>query len=154
QEVASAVTADGRWMPFMVQTWLDGASLESIVVGERSREDEPRTLHQAMDLLAPVADALAYAHARGVVHGGVSPRNVFVRETNGDDWCIVEVLDLGVAAMIEAAQSCDHAFHASGAGLACFVPTYGAPEQFSKAYGQIGPWTDVFALALILVELV
>jgi serine/threonine protein kinase len=35
-----------------------------------------------------------------------------------------------------------------------FTPSYGAPEQFSKTYGITGPWTDVFALALILVELV
>ncbi|MEO8796646.1 MAG: SUMF1/EgtB/PvdO family nonheme iron enzyme, partial [Polyangiaceae bacterium] len=35
-----------------------------------------------------------------------------------------------------------------------FTPRYGAPEQFSKKYGTTGPWTDVFALALVVVETV
>lgn len=42
---------------------------------------------------------------------------------------------------------------ATSAGPSAFTPSYGAPEQFDKKRGASGPWTDVFALALVYVEL-
>ena len=36
--------------------------------------------------------------------------------------------------------------------ITSFTPAYGAPEQFSRTHGATGPWTDVFALALIFAE--
>ena len=157
REVASLVTAGGRWLPFMVQSWLEGSSLETILQAEHARLDQPRSLGQAMELLAPISDALAYGHAHGVVHGSLATRSIVVRENVSDakeDWCVVDLLDLGVAAIIEAAQDRDRAFHEAPISASCFAPAYGAPEQFSSSYGPVGPWTDVFALALILVELV
>src|SRR6202035_2721727 len=38
--------------------------------------------------------------------------------------------------------------------LCSFTPGYAAPEQYSSEHGPIGPWTDVFALALVFLELV
>src|SRR5262249_31011466 len=40
----------------------------------------------------------------------------------------------------------------TGKDITAFTPNYGAPEQFSRSHGATGPWTDVFAMALILVE--
>src|SRR6185312_6813589 len=59
-----------------------------------------------------------------------------------------KLLDFGVAKVLRGATM------SAGAAVAqSFTPGYGAPEQFSSAYGTTGPWTDVFALALIVVEL-
>src|SRR5262245_19103303 len=38
--------------------------------------------------------------------------------------------------------------------ITSFTPLYGAPEQFDRSKGSTGPWTDVFALALVLTEVV
>jgi serine/threonine protein kinase len=38
--------------------------------------------------------------------------------------------------------------------VSSFTPAYGAPEQFSRTFGATGPWTDVFAFALVLSEMV
>jgi serine/threonine protein kinase len=43
--------------------------------------------------------------------------------------------------------------HLTGQQITAFTPNYGAPEQFSRSYGATGPWTDVFAMALIVLEL-
>ncbi|HEX3345722.1 MAG TPA: hypothetical protein VHS09_14160, partial [Polyangiaceae bacterium] len=44
------------------------------------------------------------------------------------------------------------ALQETGAAIQAFTPLYGAPEQFARKYGATGPWTDVFAFALVLVE--
>src|SRR5450432_3384718 len=41
----------------------------------------------------------------------------------------------------------------TGMNITSFTPQYGAPEQFSRSYGATGPWTDVFALALVALEM-
>src|SRR6185436_19152074 len=63
----------------------------------------------------------------------------------------LKVLDFGIAKVITATTA---QLEATKMGPSAFTPRYGAPEQFNKQRGASGPWTDVFALALILVELV
>ena len=66
----------------------------------------------------------------------------------------IKVLEFGIAKVLAAHAT----FTASPAATmdrpTAFTPRYGAPEQFNKRLGATGPWTDVFALTLILVELV
>jgi serine/threonine protein kinase len=59
------------------------------------------------------------------------------------------LLDFGVAKVLRGATVAPPGLVVSQS----FTPSYGAPEQFSTAYGTTGPWTDVFAFALIVVEL-
>jgi serine/threonine-protein kinase len=66
----------------------------------------------------------------------------------------VKVLDFGIAKVLVDFPSFTSALEATKAGPTAFTPRYGAPEQFNKQRGATGPWTDVFALALIFVELV
>ena len=42
------------------------------------------------------------------------------------------------------------ALQETGTAIQAFTPLYGAPEQFDRSYGATGPWTDVFAFALVL----
>ncbi len=52
------------------------------------------------------------------------------------------------------AQKMAGTFTKTSGQVTSFTPAYGAPEQFSRTHGATGPWTDVFALALIVVEAV
>ena len=151
-DTSALVTADGRWVPFVVQSWLDGTPLESELVNDALHGQRWRTLTEAIDLLAPVADALAYAHARGVIHGGLAPRSLYL-QNESMEWRVTDVLDLGVADVLSGAQKDARSFVEEDAPLLCFAPAYGAPEQFSNLHGDVGPATDVYALALIVVEL-
>ncbi len=66
----------------------------------------------------------------------------------------VKLLDFGIAKVISDAQRQAGALTTTSSALTSFTAAYGAPEQFSRSHGATGPWTDVFAFALILVETV
>lgn len=149
RDVSSLTTAGGDWVPYTVLEWLDGECLEIVMRRERAEGLRPRTLAEAVALLNPIAEALAIAHERGVAHRDVKPGNIFVLSDGRDEAPRTKLLDFGVAEVVRGATVVP-----PGALLSqSFTPSYGAPEQFSAAYGTTGPWTDVFAFALIVVEL-
>jgi formylglycine-generating enzyme required for sulfatase activity len=148
RDVATVTTARGDWVPFMVLEWLEGQSLEAVMQRERDHALPARTLSQAVRLLDPVAQALSLAHERGIVHRDMKPGNVFVLGDARSESCPIKLLDFGIA------KRCAHDSHTTGAGPKSFTPSYGAPEQFWPCFGPTSPATDVFALALVLVELV
>ncbi len=88
-----------------------------------------------------VAEALAYAHARGVIHCDVKPGNIFLTRKNRP-----KVLDFGIA-RVATASGVPAAADASIAGS----PHYIAPEQLRS--GTIDARTDIYALGLVLYEL-
>jgi serine/threonine protein kinase len=110
-----------------------GESLDEMVRRERSAGVGPRSLVDAVSLLQPIVDTLASLHARGLSHGDLRPGTIRMLGDPG-----------GQAIVSRLLRRADHPKDAA----------YRAPEQFSEAYGIVGPWTDVFALALILVTLV
>jgi serine/threonine protein kinase len=152
RDTATLMTPGGDWIPYMVLEWLDGETLEGVLWQERRVELEPRGIVEAVALLDPLARALALAHAKGICHRDLKPGNVFVLgDPRGDD-ATVKLLDFGVASFFtDARRTIDRGPSVPQCG---YTPSYAAPEQFSDAYGVTGPWTDVFALALIVVELV
>ncbi len=90
-----------------------------------------------------VAEALAYAHARGVIHCDVKPGNIFLTRKNRP-----KVLDFGIARV--ATASGVPAAAATDAPMAG-SPHYIAPEQLRS--GTIDARTDIYALGLVLYEL-
>jgi len=147
-------TPNGEFVPFMVLEWLDGETLDGLIRARAAEGRRPFTLPELVDLLEPVARALARAHhfkgtagVESIVHCDLKPENVFVASVNGER--AVKILDFGVANVRGAVTVA-----AKGkADVALFTPAYGAPEQWNpKALGETGPWTDVWGLALTLVE--
>jgi serine/threonine protein kinase len=149
RDVASLTTEAGDWVPYTVLEWLDGECLEVILRRERAASTRPRTVAEGIELLNPIAQALAVAHERGVVHRDVKPGNIFVLAEADGPTPRCKLLDFGVAKVMRGGA----ATTAGERVCQSFTPTYAAPEQFFAAYGTTGPWTDVFALALIVVEL-
>jgi serine/threonine protein kinase len=144
------------WAPFLVLEWLDGCSLSALLKEEAARGARPRSLDEAIAFLAPVASAISLAHERGITHRDLKPSNIFVlREAMASTGPRVKLLDFAVAKVSDPAR-----LLAGPSRRACdtltrlFTPAFGAPEQFNEAIGETGPWTDVFALGLILTRLV
>jgi serine/threonine protein kinase len=153
RDASTLFTLNGDWVPYLVLEWLDGESLETVIWEERNAGVPARSLEEAVRLLDPIATALALAHGNGICHRDLKPGNVVLLGPPRGAGCPIKLLDFGVASFF-----CDARRDLSGRGPstdACgFTPSYAAPEQFSDAYGVTGPWTDVFALALLVVELV
>jgi formylglycine-generating enzyme required for sulfatase activity/serine/threonine protein kinase len=151
RDIGMLETERGEHVPYMVLEWLDGATLEEVLTSERQRGVAPRTLEEAVRLLEPAAEALSLAHRKGIAHRDVKPGNVFVLgDPRGEH--SVKLLDFGIAKVVNDAQKMAGTFTKTGGQVTSFTPAYGAPEQFSRTHGATGPWTDVFALALVMVE--
>jgi eukaryotic-like serine/threonine-protein kinase len=127
----------GAWngMPFLVLELLDGESLEKLL--SRGLLDERR----AWEVVAQITEALAYAHAHGVLHLDLKTQNVFVLP---DGW--VKVLDFGLAGL-------DLAEHVPGRPVRVAGGTPGtmAPEQVERA--PTDARTDLWAVGIILFQL-
>jgi tetratricopeptide (TPR) repeat protein len=150
---AGAVTSPlGVWTPYTLMEWLEGESLAADL--ERRQRDRAggRSLSDALKLLAPAAEALAVAHEEYVSHRDIKPANLFLEQTTRGPH--LKVVDFGIAKAFSEAPSLAHAAAATVGAFRAFTPQYGAPEQFHASHGSTGPWTDVFAFALVFLEVV
>jgi eukaryotic-like serine/threonine-protein kinase len=126
---------EDRGQTVLVLELVSGDGLHALVRGRRVDWDE------AQRLCAPVAAALAHAHARGVVHRDLTPSNVLVERGSGR----VVVTDFGLARLVRGSTS------VTVSGVLAGTPEYWAPEQ--AAGGQTDPATDLYALGCILFQL-
>jgi serine/threonine protein kinase len=157
-QVGTLVQTKGRFVPFIALEWLEGQTLDKLVSTRAVGGQPPLEIVPAVKLLTPVADALCRAHhlptSDGVVtivHRDLKPENIFLADVHGKK--LTKVLDFGIAKVKSAATQVVGKQSANESPLAAFTPAYGSPEQWlPKRYGQTGPWTDVWGLALTLVE--
>ncbi|HEU4533518.1 MAG TPA: serine/threonine-protein kinase [Polyangiaceae bacterium] len=154
-DVGAELVAGGVWVPYLVLEWLDGVSLADDLEQRAQRGEGGRGLDGAIALLEPAAHALATAHEQRVAHRDVKPANLFLTTVAGRP--TLKVLDFGIAQFADVVDSVEEgsaqAGDREGAEAFCaFSPFYAAPEQFDRAYGATGPKTDVYSLALVLVE--
>lgn len=157
--IDALTTADGTFVPYMVLEWLEGETLAAITE-QRAADNRPAPpLKKIVRLITPVAQALERAHnfrsadgkAVSIVHCDVKPENIFVASVAGEQ--VVKILDFGVARAQSVASQVAGAGADKPGGVLSFTPAYAAPEQWSpENYGETGPWTDVWGLALTLVE--
>ncbi|HUR94253.1 MAG TPA: protein kinase [Gemmatimonadales bacterium] len=130
-----------------VMPYVDGPSLRDRL----SRQGE-LPVHEAVRLLVEIADALAFAHAQGVVHRDIKPDNVLLSGRHA------LVMDFGVAkAVSDAGAARGDGRDASAeslttAGLAIGTPAYMAPEQ-ATADPNLDHRVDIYALGVVAYEL-
>ena len=149
-DVGALVSPNKTWTPFIVLEWLDGQSLAENFAERLRTGLGGRTPKAAIELLDSAARALSLAHEQGIAHRDIKPANLFLAEVGGRK--TLKVLDFGIAKVVTESESFTKAFEETGASLQAFTARYGSPEQFSRRYGATGPWSDVFSLALVLVE--
>lgn len=146
----TVVPATSALLPYTVLEWLEGRSLAQEFEERHERGMVGRPLVEVIQLLDSAIDALAYAHAQGVVHRDLNPGNLFLAKTPSGTK--LKVLDFGVAKVLaDSALALGAAVRTMG-NVRIFTPAYGAPEQFDEGVGAIGPWTDVYAIALVVLE--
>jgi len=151
--------ARGVFIPYMALEWLEGESLDVLIARRREQGLAPLSPRRVVRLLAPVARALDRAHKFpgpdgpiSIIHRDLKPDNIVVATVNGEE--VVKVLDFGIAKVKSVASQAAGRMSQDGSQAAVpFTPGYAAPEQwFPKRFGQTGPWTDVWGLALSAVE--
>jgi serine/threonine-protein kinase len=153
RSIASGTTmapATSALVPYTVLEWLDGRSLAEELNERRAQGGTGRPMAEVVRLFDSAVDALAYAHSQGVVHRDLNPGNFFLARTPAGPK--LKVLDFGVAKVLaDSTLAMGHAARTLG-NIRMFAPAYGAPEQFDDRLGPIGPYTDVYALVLVLIE--
>ncbi|MFO0867304.1 MAG: serine/threonine-protein kinase, partial [Pirellulales bacterium] len=103
-----------------------------------------RSLSQNLDILLKVADAIAFAHARGIVHRDIKPENVML-----GDFGEVLVMDWGIALPLESYGKSSGFLRTQGLGGS---PAYMAPEMVTGPVAKIGPASDIYLLGASLFE--
>jgi len=119
--------------------YIEGESLRAAI--ERKKQFTPR---EVMRILHDVVDALAFAHARGVIHRDIKPANVLMQGSHA------LVTDFGVAKALSAAMPIGGV---TSAGIAIGTPAYMAPEQLAGD-ANADHRMDVYAVGLLAYELV
>jgi tetratricopeptide (TPR) repeat protein len=132
--LAHGATESGE--PYLVLEWLDGEDL-----GQRLARG-PLGVGESVALATHVAEALAAAHAQGIIHRDIKPSNLFLVSGAIDR---VKVLDFGVARL--AARST----RLTRTGTVVGTIGYMAPEQ-ARGGGHADARADVFALGAVLFE--
>ena len=137
--VAFGQLDDGQ--PYLVMEWLEGED-----IAQRQRRSR-LTIGQALLVAADVAEALAAAHAAGIVHRDVKPSNVILvgSAPGGDDDFQVKLVDFGVAAAGDAKLT--------RTGAIVGTPAYMAPEQ-ARGDGEVDARADLYALGATLFEMI
>lgn len=104
-------------------------------------------LRERIALLLPVCDAVQHAHQKGVIHRDIKPSNLLVCEVEGAS--IPKVIDFGIAKLTDA----DPDRAATRAGELVGTPEYMSPEQATLGSVDVDTRSDVYALGLVLYEL-
>ena len=122
---------------YYVMPFVDGESLR-----DRLTRDRTLQLDDALRLTREVADALAYAHARGIIHRDIKPENILLQSGHA------VVADFGIARAVKTAG----AERMTEVGMAVGTPAYMSPEQ-SAGERDVDVRSDLYSLASVLFEM-
>lgn len=117
---------------YIVMEFIEGKTLENYIYGEIGLIPEQKALPMFIEIL----DAVAYIHNKGYLHLDIKSNNVMIQPDGK-----LKLIDLGIASRLSEAVS--------GTGFG--TPAYMPPEQSEK--GRCGKYTDIFALGVMLFEM-
>ena len=117
---------------FFAMEFINGHSLATLL------EQGPMPIQRTVALLIHVADAVDYAHTKGVIHRDLKPANIMI-----DEFGRPIVMDFGIAKV-------DQTTDLTKEGDLMGTPSFMSPEQADRGWGQVGPPSDVYSLGAIL----
>ncbi len=131
-------------LPALVFQYVSGKPLSLWV-------DKPRPWMWTRRIAEQVLAALSHAHGRGVVHRDLKPSNILLSGDPRDPW--VSLLDFGIAAWTGRERKEDAIRVGDKDEFIAGTRAYMAPEQALGSRGDVGPWTDLYSLGVVLTEL-
>jgi serine/threonine protein kinase len=131
--------ASGR--VFIAMELLDGQPLDELI---RSAGPDGLARERALPIIRGMAEGLAYAHRRGIVHSDFKPANVFLTRDGTP-----KILDFGIARAVQMAGGSEES---DDSGFQGYTPSYAAPEALEG--GAPSTAEDVFSLGVVAFELV
>ncbi len=137
------VGATEEGLPYIVMERLEGTDLGDLVARG------PLPIQLAVDCILQAAEALAEAHAAGIVHRDIKPSNLWLSHRS-DGSPLLKVLDFGISKLAPIEGSADPKLTETQAVFGS--PTYMSPEQIRSAK-KVDSSTDVWALGVVLHEL-
>src|SRR5581483_7549767 len=127
-------------LPFIVMQYAEGETLKQFISGK------PLDTATALTLAMPIADALAAAHASGIIHRDIKPGNIVVTKKGQ-----VKILDFGLAKSL--ARNTDHTdMTLTREGALLGTPAYMSPEQVRGE--AVDHRSDIFSFGIVLYEMV
>jgi TolB-like protein len=140
-EIASPDAAAGAPLLWFTMPYVRGGSLR-----DRLRREGPIPVDEALRITRETAQALAYAHAEGVIHRDIKPENILLTEDG-----MVLVADFGIARAVESTGPGDDE-SLTRTGHVLGTPAYMAPEQATHEHPVDGR-ADQYALAAVCYEM-
>lgn len=123
-------------LPYYITPFIEGESL-----ADRLQREHQLPLNDALAMTCEIADALAYAHERGIVHRDIKPANILL--THGH----AVVADFGIAHIAEVNRDSK----LTDSGMAIGTVAYMSPEQASG--GNVDGRSDIYGLGCVLYEM-
>jgi predicted Ser/Thr protein kinase len=119
---------------FIAMEYVEGQNLKEVLAQGR-----PLTFDDIGEIIAQIADALDFAHSKGIVHRDVKPANIILLEGNR-----AKIMDFGIAKIASGAANL------TSTGQFLGTPNYMAPEQIKGS--PVDGRTDIFSLGICLYE--
>jgi tRNA A-37 threonylcarbamoyl transferase component Bud32 len=127
--------ADGTL--YFVMPFVDGESLR-----ERLTRERQLGVDEALHIASEIADALAYAHAHGIIHRDIKPANIMLESNHA------VVTDFGIALVTQSART----DRLTASGLSPGTPEYMSPEQAGGEH-EVDGRSDIYSLACVVYEM-
>ena len=129
---------------FIVMQYVEGETLGSRI------QRKPLELRESLEVIVQVADALAEAHSRGIIHRDIKPQNIMITPRGQ-----VKVLDFGLAKLILASGLTPNEGQTpsvlSAPGVVVGTAPYMSPEQ-ARGVGSVDARSDLFSIGVVLYE--
>lgn len=123
-------------IPYLVMPYLPGGTLKDLL----EERGGPISYQEAARILAPMARALAYAHARNLIHRDIKPANILISEGG-----VLRLSDFGIAKVLEETAVL------TGTSSSIGTPQYMPPEQWAN---NVVYATDIYALGVVFYEMI